>query len=602
MGNKNNMQEFDQYRMGIIGNCSFLANIDAHGSICWLCWPHVDDRPIFNSLLNEVGGAKFQIRPAGNFLTSQHYLRNTNILVTEFKSDDGAFRVIDFAPRFKLFDRNHRPLSIFRKIERIFGNPQVVISIDLARRNGVDLILPILGSNHLTYRADDIDIRLTTNVSKSNILEELPFTLTEDKYLVLTWGEHLQASLEETFNDFFARTENYWHDWIRRTTLPCIYQKELIRSALILKLHQDEDSGAVIASGNTSLPEFPGSGRNWDYRFSWIRDSYFTLSALHSLGHFSEIERYSHFIQDIAIKAKDRIHPVYKINGSPPIPEIVDLHLQGYKSNGPVRFGNEAYNQIQNDVYGQILLSLLPLYSDQRVDDRSPRPSKKLVMSLLEKIERTLLEKDAGIWEFRGKTMANCTTSLFRWAGARAALKISQIIFDDDMHIRAHELLYKSKEAIEECYSRAENCFYAASDVKFFDASTLLLINMSYLDKVTDKQRAIGHLRRIEQELSAQEGLFFRYRENDDFGETKAAFLICSFWFIEALATLGFVDEAIKKLEKVIGYSNSLGIFSEDIDPTTKGQLGNFGQTYGHVGLINAVFRIAKKVDGNIFD
>lgn len=587
--------------MGIIGNCSYLAYINTSADISWMCWPGFDSPPVLFSLMDKERGGSFSITPSKKHVSKQYYIRNTNILVTEFHAEDGVFKVIDFAPRFELFNRTHRPISVFRKIQRLEGNPLIKVSCHPKAFPSGETITPVIGSNHINYKTSDLDLRLTTDISKHRIIDNTSFALTQDHYLAFTWGgNHLEAPLEETYEDFYNKTVHYWISWIRKTNLPSIYQEEIIRSALILKMHQDEDSGAIIASGTTSLPEYPSSGRTWDYRFCWIRDSYFTLSALYSLGHFSEIEKYSHFIQNIALQETQTIHPVYKINSKAPTPEIEFPNLDGYLGEKPVRLGNAAYHQVQNDSYGQILLSLLPLYVDQRVHHYNSKPSKKLIHKLLSLIETNLGKTDAGIWEYRNQSYTNCSTALFQWAGAMAAKKIAIKLEDSELESHADKVILGARSVIESCYSPDKKYYQMAKEADVFDASLFLLSCLNYLSPNTEKLR--DHTEALKKHLDAGDGLFYRYRHLDDFGETHAAFLVCSFWFIEALCNFGKHEEAKAYLDKVLKHSNHLGIFSEDVDPKNGNQWGNFGQTYSHVGLINAAFKIAQAQNRQLFE
>jgi GH15 family glucan-1,4-alpha-glucosidase len=289
----------NNYNFGIIGNCSYMSYINDDASVIWQCWPKFDDSFIFGKLISDSKGGEFSINAKNKKSSRQYYLQNTNVLVTEVDCRDGKFRVIDFAPRFELYERYHKPTQLFRKIELIEGNPVINIICEPKGNYGEVSAKPTLGSNSINYDNLDASVRLTTNVAKTHILNQKDFALTEDAYLVLSYDSPLEAPLKRTFEEFLERTCDYWRKWVRRTAIPAIYQEEVIRSALLLKLHQYEDTGAIIAAGTTSLPESPGEERNWDYRYCWIRDSYFTLNALTNLGHFTEAESYSHWIQNI---------------------------------------------------------------------------------------------------------------------------------------------------------------------------------------------------------------------------------------------------------------------------------------------------------------
>jgi GH15 family glucan-1,4-alpha-glucosidase len=407
----------------------------------------------------------------------------------------------------------------------------------------------------------------------------------------------LEAPLVSTAEIFLEKTRSYWLNWIKTTTIAPIFQDWIIRSALVLKLHQFEDTGAIIAAGTTSLPEYPHSGRTWDYRFCWLRDTYYTLTAFNNVGHFEELERFFQYVQNIMLADRSQVRPVYSITGDP-VPEERKMDLKGYLHNQPVRIGNNATLQRQHDVYGQVLISLLPLYIDQRLEFMNTRQTLHLVRHLLDQIESVFEEPDAGIWEFRNRLQCHSYTYLFHWAGSHAALKIGTLLRDASLCNKATSLIQRSAANIEACYDSNRRVYTQAIGVGHLDASTLQLISMNYLDPHSDQAR--HHLMSLEHELKTAQGQFHRYTHEDDFGSPKASFLATAFWYIETLACVGRVEEAVRTLESLLTSANSLGLFSEDVC-IDGSQWGNFPQTYSHVGLMNAVFRIARKLDRPIF-
>lgn len=592
------MKEVHKYNMGVIGNCSYLAYIDTSANVKWMCMPRFDSSFLFGSLLDENRGGDFYIRPADKHYTSnQFYIENTNILCTEFTASDGRFRIIDYAPRFYQYDRFYRPLMLCRHIEVIEGSPFITVKCNPVGEYGKTKPDILLGSNHIRYLNIGSQVRLTTDIPSTFILNEKAFILSENKYLVFTYGVPLEASLQETCESFLKKTKNYWRSWIKSTSIPNIYQPEIIRSALILKLHQYEDTGAIIASGSASLPESDQSARNWDYRYCWMRDSYYALTAFNSIGHFEELEKYFHFIENIILNEEKVIQPLYSVAGDKVITEQV-IDLDGYKNNIPVRIGNDAYRQIQNDVYGQLLVSLLPLLTDFRLSSSMDYKSEKIINLLVDKINTVINEPDFGLWEFRNRRQVHCYTNLFHWAGCKAAGKISIVFRDDKLHKKVNALAQKAADNIEKCYNPDKRAYTQAIGTSDLDASCLQLITMNYLDSHSEKTHL--HLKALEKELLTEHGLFHRYIHEDDFGRPHSNFLICSFWYVEALACVGRLDEAVENFERLIKCSNHLGLLSEDID-AFNGQWGNFPQTYSHIGLMNAAFRIAKKQDVPIF-
>jgi len=588
------------YNTGIIGNCAFLAHIGKNTNIEWLCWPRFDSTFIFGGLLDKKKGGEFSILPEGKFTSHQYYLENTNVLITEITLADGScYRVSDFAPRFHQNKRYYKPLMLIRKIEALEGSPRVKVKCEPVSDYGKVKLHVNRGSNHIQYLGGDENIRLTTNIAISYVFDEQPFVINEIKYLVFTYGEPLEAPLESTVERFLRETVQYWRTWIKHSSIATFYQPFVIRAALALKIHQYEDTGAIIAASTTSLPESPGSGRNWDYRYCWLRDTYYVITSLNHIGHFEEMEKYFSYVTDISFSEDKRYQPLYGITGKKKLTEEILPDLEGYEGNQPVRIGNQAYEHIQNDIYGQVLISLLPLYTDHRFIFSERKDSARWLEFLLNKIEATIDEKDAGIWEFRNMADVHCYSNLFQWAGASAAEKMARTIDNKELVEKAISLKERAAVHIESCYDPVRKVYTNAAHGTNLDASTLQLIMMNYLDPASD--RAKDHLIALEKELKASNGLFYRYLYKDDFGKPQTTFLICAFWYVEALAAVGRTDDAIKEFESLLQFSNHLLLFSEDVDETDGSQWGNFPQAYSHVGLMNAAYRIAMKLDRPIF-
>jgi len=587
------------YQTGIIGNCAFLAHINKNTNVDWLCWPRFDSSFVFGGLLDKENGGEFSILPVGEYTTEQYYSENTNILCTEISSQEGKYKITDFAPRFYQYERYYKPLMLIRKIEPTEGNPRVKVTCKPVYDYGTGRQKGARGSNHIEFKGDKNDMQLSTNISLSYIEDEKYFALNDVKYLILTYGYNLEAPIESTAERFLMETKKYWRTWIKHSTIAAYRQTLVIRSALVLKIHQYEDTGAIIAASTTSLPESPGSTRNWDYRYCWMRDTYYVITALNHIGHFEEMERYFNYITDISFRDDKRYQPLFGIGGERILKERILTHLDGYMGNQPVRVGNQAYEHIQNDIYGQVLISMLPLYTDNRFIYSERKDSTQWLDYLLTKIEHTIDEKDAGIWEFRNLANMHCYTNLFQWAGAKAALKMAGTIGNKDFEARATKLMDRAAMHIEACYDEKRKVYNHAVGSPHLDASTLQLILMNYLDP--NSERAKNHLIALEKELKAENGLFYRYRHTDDFGKPKTTFLICAFWYVEALAIVGRVDDAVREFESLIRYGNHLNLFAEDVDENDGSQWGNFPQAYSHVGLMNAAHRIAIKLDKPVF-
>lgn len=585
------------YKMGIVGNCAYVAHVDDHARVIWMCLPRFDSSCAFGYLLDSERGGYLGVESvdaSGEY--RQEYVWNTNVLVTTVTAPEGKFRVIDCAPRFRQFGRAFKPIMLVRKVEPIEGTPRV--KVVCRPRGDYGSIQPYVSvqSNHLRYDLGNEIVRLNTNVPLSYVAAEREFVLSEKKYLIVTWGSPLERPLEDTSEEYIRRTVDYWRKWVEKCAIGRFYQQQVIRSALVLKLHQFEDTGAIIASATTSLPEYPGSGRNWDYRYCWLRDAHFTLTALNRIGQFEEMKRFAQFIENIAASQADLQYypPAVRVDGDRSLPEST-VPLRGYDGTGLVRIGNAAAAQVQNDIYGQIIYALLKLYIDERFPREPRATSKKLISSLLGIIENRIDQPDASLWEFRELARHHCYTALCHWVGAKSAQKIARELGDRDMRRAATRLTARSERIIEACYDEAKGAYMQEPGSVEVDASTLQLIILNYIDP--QSERASRHLAVLEESLRAGGGLLHRYTHADDFGLPSSAFLVCSFWYVEALAAMGRIEEALRVLETLLGYANGLGLFSEDVDPNTGGQWGNFPQTYSHVGLINAVLRITSKID-----
>jgi len=587
--------EKHSYDYGLIGNCAFMALVGKDTNVGWMCLPRFDSSPVFAGIIGGDKGGEFSVKPAAaEFSSEQEYEQNTNILKTEITTAEGSYRVTDFAPRFLQNDRYYRPLMLVRKIEPLSGYPRIKAVCRPVADYGSKPLETERGSNHIRYSGLKENLRLTTNIPLNYLLDENDFVLRETCFMILTYGVPLEGALRETTQLFLERTRSYWQRWIKSTSIGSNYQKAVIRSALTLKICQYEDTGAIIASPTTSLPESPGSTRNWDYRYCWMRDTYYTLNAFNNIGHFEEMERYFSYLTNIPMPNGKRIQPLYGVGGESILTET-ELDLPGYLGNKPVRKGNEAYTHIQNDVYGQVLLAILPLYVDDRFKNHPGADTEMVARAVLDKIEMTIDEADAGIWEFRNQAHRHAYTNLFQWAGCHAAMKIAQKTGSTDLVKKARKLAAKAADYIEQCYMPERHAYAQGVGNTHLDASTLQLIVMGYIPH--DSQRALDHLKALEQDLKAGKGLFYRYLQEDDFGKPESTFLICGFWYAEALACVGRIDDAMEAFEDLSSRANHLGLLSEDVDEKDGSMWGNFPQAYSHVGLVNAAARINARLN-----
>ena len=582
--------------LGIIGNCAFNALV-RDGSVEWMCWPRPDSSFVFGPLLDREKGGVFSIEGVDATSVQQAYVENSNVLRTVFSGPGGEFEVYDFAPRFLLYDRYFKPPMLVRVVRPLSGEPRALVRCKPVYDYG--LVEPTVwaASNHVEYRGFPTPVRLTTNVPLAYIEDERPFLLERDRHLVLTWGQPLEAGLEDTAERFLERTLDYWQRWVKGTRVPRDYQGEVIRSALVLKLHQYEDTGALLAASTTSLPEHPGSGRTWDYRYCWLRDAYFTLNAFERLGHSEEMERFLEYLRNLAEEQEGVLGPVYRINGGTEAPERELDHLAGYNGEKPVRVGNQAFEHVQNDIYGEMVLAVSRLFLDMRfVGAVPPATAIDTVQGLVAQIEGTLDAPDAGLWEFRERSRLHSFTVLMHWAGARRAVEVAEALGAEELAVKAREIEGRAAEILEtRCWNDEIGALTQVAGEPQLDAALLLAVHLGFFEP--DDPRASSHVDAIRAALSVNGGLLRRYSSRDDFGLPEAAFTVCTFWLVEALAILGRTDEARDLFERLLSLHNGLGLYSEDLLPDTLEQSGNFPQTYSHVGLINAAFRLSRRWD-----
>jgi GH15 family glucan-1,4-alpha-glucosidase len=585
------------YRHGLIGNCQIAALVSEEGSLEWLCLPRPDSPPVFGRILDEHGG-HFSITPREPIASrKQEYVRNTNVLVTTITLKNGdAYRITDFCPRFYQYNRIFRPFAIHRILEPIAGNPMV--SVECRPVQGWDKIRvpPARGNSHVRYDIRGEALRVWTSMPMTYFCEQQYFPLREKTVFAIQWSTNLEQDILEVTEFFHRQTIAYWRQWVSHCSVPVEFQQEVIRSALALKLHCFEDTGAILAGLTTSLPEERGHNRNWDYRFCWLRDGAFVLNAFNQLGHFEEMEGFLKFLLSLAKdneESREKLRPVYALDRSLPLPEETHANWAGFAGTQPVRSKNQAAEHVQNDVYGEMLLAIAPIYFDERFYHLRTPEHEELVGRLTAFCVRNVAKPDAGLWELRDGWREHTFSNLLCWAGIDRAEMMRKRGF------------LSAWTQLETERARAEKAVRAAAVNGVVgngpgdttpDASLLLLPLLRFPDAPLCRNTVLA----LEKELTfaaegkRYDGFLYRYLRGDDFGKPQSAFLICSFWLVQALARIGEKKRARELLETISGSANHLGLFSEHYDPSRKEQLGNFPQAYSHVGMILAAFAVSK--------
>lgn len=588
--------------LAMIGNCGFGALVDRKARIVWSCYPFFDGDPIFCNLVNGGDEGQPKNRETGFWgielldfeRSEQKYIPNTAVLETVlYDKHGGAVQVTDLAPRFAHYERFFHPSVITRSIKPLQGSPRVRVLMRPRYNYGANEFQTVYGSNHISYIGKDIAIRLNTDASISYIKEEKPFLLDRRYTMILGPDEPLKDSIAKTGRRYKESTEHYWKEFARNLALPFEWQEALIRCALTLKMCTFEETGAVLAAVTTSIPEAPGSQRNWDYRYCWLRDSFFVIQALNRLGTTKTMEDYLRFVMNIIANTVDHaLQPMYGIDMEENLEERVAEHLSGYRGMGPVRVGNAAYLQKQNDVFGAVILAATQAFFDKRLTRPGTIEDFHRLETLGEKAVAVFDKPDAGIWELRGSERVHTFSAVMCWVAADRLARISRVLdlpereaYWRDHAVRMHKVID------EKAWCAEKNSYVESFTTKEVDACLLLLAELGFV-KARDP-KFIGTVEAVEKEL-LKDGLLYRYVQEDDFGKPEVAFTVCTFWYIDALASIGRVEEAREIFERMLTHRNHVGLLSEDLHFETGELWGNFPQTYSLVGLVNSAMKLSK--------
>ncbi|MBB3347518.1 MULTISPECIES: glycoside hydrolase family 15 protein [unclassified Sphingomonas] len=579
-----------------IGNCQVSALVDRQGRFVWGCVPRVDGDPLFSSLLGGEApdSGYWGIEIEDSVSVEQEYIRNTPILVTRHvDSHGGAIEVIDFCPRFQREGRTYRPVGYARIIRPVAGSPRVRVKLRPTCGWGGGCREQIGGSNHLRLLLDTIALRLTTTAPIAMVQGEHAFRVERPLHFFLGPDESFQGDLASTVDLMLYRTTQEWQGWVRGLAVPLEWQETVIRCAITLKLCQHEETGAIVAALTTSVPEHAGSQRNWDYRYCWIRDAYYTVQALNRLGALDVLEGYLGYLRNIVDAARGgHIQPLYGVLGEAELPERIEEQLAGYRGMGPVRVGNQAAEQIQHDAYGQIVLCSVHAFFDHRLFRLSGVEDFEALERVGERAWAYYDQPDAGLWELRTRQSVHTYSSAMCWAAcdrlANAAERLGLAERQAVWAERAQVIRDRIESAAWREETRRMSATFAGDDL---DASVLQLLDLRFLE--ADDPRFLDTLSAIETGLR-RGSTMLRYDTEDDFGLPETAFNVCTFWLIEALYLTGRSDEARALFEEMLTRCTAAGLLSEDIDPHSGELWGNYPQTYSLVGMINCAAMLSK--------
>lgn len=587
---------------GVIGDGRGIALVSKTGSIDWWCLPHPDGDPIFARLLDSHLGGYFVVQPRGPYQSRQYYVDETAILVTEFQTDEGVVRISDFMPALTEDQKKRFPVPFRMIVRRVQGvSGRVPLRVQLKARPEYASRTPHARQQRVGLYAlqwGDQAVHLTSSVplrvDPGLLSAELDAVAEQQVELLLTYSPEAPAELPVLGSvDLLERlTEQFWRNWCQACTYTGPYAAAVYRSALTLKLLSYAPTGAIVAAATTSLPEDVGGVRNWDYRYCWVRDAAFTIRALLALGHSREAHAFAMWLLYTTRLTHPNLQVLYTIYGESHIPEKTLDYLDGYEHSRPVRVGNAASNQFQLDVYGEVL-DALRIY--RRAGGGFDRDARGLIAGMAGVIADRWCEPDDGIWEVRSGRAQHIHSKVMAWTGLQAVIEIAK---QDPLGVSIEHLQQVSDEikawVLEHGFDKEIGSF-TRTPGHDLDAALLVIPLVGFLEG--NDPRVISTVDTIRKHL-ADGPLVYRYKGQDGLPGQEGAFLICSFWLVEALTHIGRLDEAHQLFMDLLGHCNGLGLLSEEIDPSSGALLGNFPQAFSHIGLINAALTLQEAETG----
>lgn len=603
----NEYQPIENY--GVVGNLQTVALVGMNGSIDFLSFPYFDSPTVFAGLLDKNKGGFFKIAPLlDDARQRQLYLLDTNILLTRFLSPAGVAEISDFMPvsiKTGGHSEQDTPTQLVRRAKTVRGELRYRMEcaprFDYARathhveqRSDREFIFVAEGEckTVMRLRSPDVPMRM----ENGNAVAE--FTLRGDQKaaFVLEEVRDSEASAceaEHFVADSFKQTMNYWRDWMARSTYKGRWREMVNRSALVLKLLTSQRYGSIVAAPTFGLPEAIGGGRNWDYRYTWIRDASFTLYGLNRLGYNDESAAFMQWIEGRCreLEPDGSLQLMYGIDGHHNLTEITLPHLEGYRGSSPVRIGNGAYNQLQLDIYGELMDSVYLFNKYGRPIDYDAWQD---VTRLVNWVCKNYRQPDEGIWEVRGGAQEFLYSRLMCWVAVDRGIRLAErrsFPTPPPLWFQTRDDIYR--QIYTDFWDPRKKAFIQAIGRNDLDASSLLMPMVRFLSP-TDR-RWLSTLRAIETDL-VEDSLVYRYRNDDGLSGGEGTFCMCSFWYVECLARSGDLEQARYVLEKMLGYANHLGLYSEELGPSGE-HLGNFPQAFTHLGLISAAYNLNRLLD-----
>ncbi len=585
---------------GIIGDLSTCALVGKDGSIDWCCFPYVESPSVFADILDIDQGGHFAVQPSGIFDSEHQYIEDTNVLQTFFKTSTGSATLTDFMPVTHFWESGKKVQGIYRRVfcEEGFMDLEVDFKPRFNYSQSQTIIKPsesgVLAEENYEWLFLDSPIRF--QIKGGQAVGSLPIKEGDEIWIVLQYRNEIPMDKEEC-NEALNKTIQYWRYWIecscvREDIFDDEWRDLICRSGLVLKL-LTHYNGALYAAATTSMPEKIGGSLNWDYRFAWIRDASFTVQAFYNLGHIEEARKHLEWLVRICEYAKDprKIQPLYGLYGELDLKEVELDHLSGYKKSRPVRIGNEAARQRQIDIYGELINAV---YEVTRYGEDISKVVWNFVKKTCDYVCRICYTPDAGIWEVRSEPLHFVHSKLMCWVALDRGIKIAKQI-GEYSHLEKwieHRDELKSMILLRG-FNKRLNSFIQSFGSETIDATGLLIPIMGLLPY--EDPRVQGTVDAVLERLMPREGLVYRFeQEENGFYENEGAFVLCSFWLVYSLALSGRIEEAEKIFRSVLKYANPLGLLSEEVDPNTGEQLGNFPQAYSHIGLVNSALYLGR--------
>ena len=570
---------------GVIGNLETVALVGKDGSIDWYCYPYLDSPSVFGAILDDERGGRWSIAPVAPHKSRQRYFEHTNILITEFTTDEGRLELVDFMPVTSL---NEAP-EIIRSARCLDGRMELTIEIDPAfdyaraevrvegREAGPAFFhdgggLALWASPPLSFQAG----RATAVLQAG---ESIDLNLID-----------IDAVSPSAVDEALKETREYWESWVHKCeSINCPlygpWHELAVRSGLVLKLLTHRDSGSIAAAATTSLPESLEGGRNWDYRFAWMRDSVFTVQARLSLGYVREALQFLAWVVTLCKEAApEDLAVFYRLHPETSTEEVVLDNLSGYRGIGPVRIGNAADGQRQLDIYGELMrgVALFIDHGGELEDEDWP-----VIVGIVDYVTEVWMEPDSGIWEMRGPDRHHVHSKVMCWAAVNEGIRLAERLYPDEPRL---ERWRRVRDEIHETVLARGLHPEKRAFVQYFgstsaDAATLLIPQTGFLPY--EDERVVNTVQFVIDELGA-DGLIYRYIADDSLAGREGAFLACSFWLVDALIGTGRLNDAVGLFTEIIDNVNHLGLLSEELDPRTGELLGNFPQAFTHLALVNS--------------